>query len=256
MACIVLLLLACYFSLKILTIPIVMKNMLTIINIIFTFIGLAIAVFGAFMSKHQDMEAGNEWIAYTFVAVGGFLFVMSMFGIIGSRSKSRSLLMIYIIGVFFCLFTLFVCGFCAFIFTDTLSRKFEQMDVGEIACSANLKSCSNCSTIDSERVKCYGVYQNNGVWTECNDSNTNSDMCKQGLTVIHKNPTDQTYFKVDIAPCGRCPQWTKDDVEGFVENGLQFIGLLAVLVCLFLIVGMAGAIILYRSLKGYQTDSI
>lgn len=59
-----------------------------------------------------------------------------------------------------------------------------------------------------------------------------------------------------IAACGKCPEWSEADVHAYLRNTLNLLGLFAAVVCFFIVVGFAGALILRRSLAGYQTDSI
>lgn len=54
----------------------------------------------------------------------------------------------------------------------------------------------------------------------------------------------------------QCPEWSAGDVDAYLRSILHVLGLLALVVSLFVIVGMSGAIVLRRSLAGYQTDSI
>jgi hypothetical protein len=45
-------------------------------------------------------------------------------------------------------------------------------------------------------------------------------------------------------------------VDAYLRSTLHVLGLLSVVAALFIIVGVAGALVLRRSLAGYQTDSI
>lgn len=45
-------------------------------------------------------------------------------------------------------------------------------------------------------------------------------------------------------------------MNAYLRNTLNLLGLFAAVVCLFIVVGFVGALILRRSLAGYQTDSI
>jgi len=56
--------------------------------------------------------------------------------------------------------------------------------------------------------------------------------------------------------CNQCPEWTKKDVESYIETNLKFLGLLAFMLIIFLVVGFTGAVVLRKSLINYQTDSI
>lgn len=61
---------------------------------------------------------------------------------------------------------------------------------------------------------------------------------------------------LQIAECGKCPEWSESDVQAYLRGNLHLLGLCAVIVCFFIVVGFASALILRRSLAGYQTDSI
>ena len=62
LVCVVCLLFACHCAIRILTVPIIMKNMLEIINVMFFFVSFCVMAVGVYTSKHTEVEAGNHWI--------------------------------------------------------------------------------------------------------------------------------------------------------------------------------------------------
>jgi uncharacterized protein YacL len=47
---------------RIVTIPIVMKSLLTVINFIFILLGTGVFSWGIYVKSHDDMTAGQHWI--------------------------------------------------------------------------------------------------------------------------------------------------------------------------------------------------
>ena len=61
----------------------------------------------------------------------------------------------------------------------------------------------------------------------------------------------------NIPPSGtKCPEWTRKDIEIYVETNLGYLSLLSVLSMVFLLVGTGGAHVLRKSLAEYQCQSI
>ncbi|DBA05045.1 TPA: hypothetical protein N0F65_000733 [Lagenidium giganteum] len=254
-ACIALQLISMYCVVRIVTVPIVMKNMLTVINLIFVVLGAGIFAYGVTVKYHDELTAGQHWIAVLFIVVGTFVVALSVLGIIGARAKSRTILLIYILGVGACLAALLASAVGAFTLSDKLARNYDSLRTDDIACNVALSGCSNCTDVPADMVECLGVSQDSkGYWTSCTKS-TPASKCQAGMTLLHKKD-DQGYKPNDIAPCGKCPEWSPQDVHGYIKSGLHILGLLSAIVSLFIIVGFVGALILRKSLAGYQTDSI
>lgn len=118
-------------------------------------------------------------------------------------------------------------------------------------------------------------------WSEDEGSGSESfnSTCLEGMTVLnapddqgyelndvriatihrphqHNHMTDLDELWMQIAECKQCPEWSEADVEAYLKSTLHVLGLLAVVVCVFILVGFSGALVLRRSLAGYQTDSI
>ncbi|KAF1785696.1 Tetraspanin/Peripherin [Phytophthora cactorum] len=259
-ACMLLVIASMYCVVRIVTVPIVMRSMLSVMNVAFTLLGTGLFIFGLSVKVHDEMTSGQTII---FIVVGTLMVALSVLGIIGSRSKSRSLLLIqYIIGLGSCLVALLVCSVSAFSFSDHLASTYNAHTSSTLACDINLSGCTNCTDVASEMAPCEGVMQtNNGYWVSCNSTSSNggsmgSDSgCIQGMTVLNAE-ADQGYDQNDVAQCGKCPEWSASDVQAYLRSTLHLLGLFAVVVCLFMIVGFGSALVLRRSLAGYQTDSI
>ncbi|KAJ0412289.1 hypothetical protein ATCC90586_009479 [Pythium insidiosum] len=253
-ACLALVLVAMYCVVRIVTVPIVMKNLLTVLNVIFVVLGAGLFTYGGVVKSKDELTSGQDWIAVLFIVIGTFIFALSVIGIIGSRSKSRTMLLIYIVGIGACLVALIVCAGAAFSFSDRLAAQYDaNLHTSRIACDIELPGCTNCTDITANVVPCTGVTKlGNGTWTACDATTTK---CREGWTLL-KSVEDQGYTPNDIAECGKCPEWTKEDVHAYLKFGLHLLGLLAAIVSFFIIVGFGAALILRKSLAGYQTDSI
>jgi hypothetical protein len=126
-----------------------------------------------------------------------------------------------------------------------------------------LSGCTNCT--DTNISICTGVTQDpqSKAWYACDSStkktkktNKTNKCEKPGWTLLVPSPEDQGSDRNDIAECGRCPEWSRRDVHAYLTSRLQLLGLVAAIVCFFIFVGFGAALILRRSLAGYQTDSI
>ncbi|KAH7463586.1 hypothetical protein PRIC1_006710 [Phytophthora ramorum] len=261
-ACMLLVLASMYCVVRIVTVPIVMRSMLSVMNAIFTLLGTGLFIFGLSVKVHDEMTSGQRWIAIIFIVVGTLMVALSVLGIIGSRSKSRSLLLIYIVGLGGCLVALLVCSVSAFSFSDNLASTYNAHTSSTLACDIDLSGCTNCTDVASEMVPCEGVmHTNDDHWVSCNTTSssggsTSTDSgCLEDMTILNAE-ADQSYEQNDIAKCGKCPEWSASDVQAYLRSTLHLLGLFAVVVCLFMIVGFASALVLRRSLAGYQTDSI
>ncbi|CEG50214.1 Tetraspanin/Peripherin [Plasmopara halstedii] len=236
-------------------------DLFAVMNVAFTLLGTVLFIVGMVVKMHDEMTSGQKWIAIIFIVVGTFMVAISVLGIIGSRSKSRSLLLIYIIGLGSCLIALFVCAVSAFTFSDHIVSTYNAHTSSSLACDLTLSGCTNCTDVNTEIISCNGVMQTiDGYWVSCNSSTSdeasslNGD-CITGMTLLN-DVNDQSHESNDIAQCGKCPEWSASDVQAYLQSTLHLLGLFAVVVCLFMIVGSASALVLRRSLAGYQTDSI
>ncbi|KAL7680406.1 putative tetraspanin/Peripherin [Plasmopara halstedii] len=259
--CLLVVVLSMYCVVRIVSVPIIMRSMLSVMNVAFTLLGTVLFIVGMVVKMHDEMTSGQKWIAIIFIVVGTFMVAISVLGIIGSRSKSRSLLLIYIIGLGSCLIALFVCAVSAFTFSDHIVSTYNAHTSSSLACDLTLSGCTNCTDVNTEIISCNGVMQTiDGYWVSCNSSTSdeasslNGD-CITGMTLLN-DVNDQSHESNDIAQCGKCPEWSASDVQAYLQSTLHLLGLFAVVVCLFMIVGSASALVLRRSLAGYQTDSI
>lgn len=118
-ALVVLALAEMYCVVRIVTVPIVMKSMLTFVNAVFVALGAGIFAYGLAVKVHADMTSGQQWIgtavtllpfslygthlltpvlamatALILIVVGTVLVALSVLGVIGARAKNRTLLLI------------------------------------------------------------------------------------------------------------------------------------------------------------------
>lgn len=246
-----LLLIALQCTLKIVTLPIIMRNLVTTINVVFIAMGAGLIVVGLQLNLHEEMEMGHEWIGISFVVFGAIIVFLSLIGICGAKAKKKSALMAYIIGVIICFIVVVAVGVFSLIFTEILAEKYENRHHGDIACAAKLKLCTNCTNV----VPCIGITKStNDHWEACT---MNSSSCVHGKTLLaygQNNTWDD--MQQEIADCAKCPEWSEEDVDAYVSTSVKFLGLLLSIICIFLFVGCTGAIVLRRSLVGYQTESI
>ncbi|ETO85626.1 hypothetical protein F444_00711 [Phytophthora nicotianae P1976] len=261
-ACMLLVIASMYCVVRIVAVPIIMRSMLSVMNAIFTLLGTGLFIFGLSVKVHDEMTSGQRWIAIIFIVVGTLMVALSVLGFIGSKSKSRSLLLIYIIGLGSCLIALLVCSVSAFSFSDHLASTYNAYTSSTLACDINLSGCTNCTDMATEIIPCNGVLKtSDGFWVPCNSTSFNDGSmssgsdCIEGMTVLNTK-ADQGYEQNDIAQCGKCPEWSASDVQAYLRSTLHLLGLFAVVVCLFMVVGFGSALVLRRSLAGYQTDSI
>ena len=201
---------AAYSTVKLISVPIVMKNMLVVINVIFMLIGVCVAGYAIYVTQNSQLEEGAAWIAYLFLSMGLFLVFYPSLGIIGARTKNRKYLTIYELCNVLMLLLLLTCAIGGFAFASELEERYEntpEEQIGEMACNARLPRCSNCTATTPASVR-------------------------------------------------KCPEWTKKDVEIYVETNLGYLSLLSVLSMVFLLVGTGGAHVLRKSLAEYQCQSI
>jgi len=248
---------ACYCTVRLISVPIVMKNMLVVINFIFMFIGACVAGYAGYVTQNVNLEAGNEWIAFLFLAMGIFLVIYPAAGVYGARTKNRDWLSFYEACNVLMLLLLLCCAVGGFAFAAQLSARYTDANVGAIACQGALFGCTNCSgavpcipavpALAGQYYPCceYGV----GTGWDCS-------AC-EGQYIGQKLPYNVTgSATLDPRPCGQCPQWTKRGIELYIETNLGYLSLLSILSIVFLLVGTAGAHILRKSLAGYQCQSI
>jgi hypothetical protein len=201
---------------------------------------------------------------------------------------------VYIVCGFLLLLSLVGCGVGGFMFAEELAGQTEGTDMGGKACAAGLYGCENCTTAAAsefpmlddggaadaddddaaatQHQPCQGAgAQGDSVWLSCAwedegpcaaapanqtvalPGSTTGQMCvNQWECPAHYNHASGK----GLAPCGQCPQWSRQGILAYIEDNLRFLGLIAFLVVTFLVVGIAGALVLHKSLSGYQCDSI
>lgn len=253
----VLLLLSMYLVVRIVTVPIVMKHMLTVINVIFFFAGASLLAYGAAVKYKEEPTAGQRWMPMVLLVTGSCLLGFATVGVIGARAKSRTVLLLYLFGIGSCLVALLVCAVGAFAFSNSLADHYERDRAGEIACHAGLAGCTNCSDVPTEMLVCHGVMKDDeGAWVPCDYHAVKFDTCKRGMTALFHEKEKHHGLPNQIAECGKCPEWTSEDVHEYIETGLHVMGLLTAVTALFIVVGFVSAFVLRKSLAGYQTDSI
>jgi hypothetical protein len=166
----------CLCAVRILTVPIIMKNMLVVINIMFFGAAFMIMGVGVFALDHDEVEAGNKWIAILFISMAAFTMLISFVGVIGARNKSRSLLMGYIIGTSILLLLAISSGVGGFVFASSLDEQYVTEQGSDIACTIGLHGCTNCSDY---RVPVLSPCNWNSTFfaPSCNDEST----CERGV---------------------------------------------------------------------------
>ncbi|KDO27097.1 hypothetical protein SPRG_07808 [Saprolegnia parasitica CBS 223.65] len=246
-----------YCVIKIVTVPTVMRDILSVINVIFVFLGLATFGYGLYMMAHDALDAGEDWIASIFTAIGVAVFVLATLGLVGAKAKSRSLLLAYAVGVVLCLVVLLASAIFAFVAASHLATSYELThDAGDIACTARLFGCSNCTG----DVQCLGAQRRSptlDVWQPCNASSP--EPCLHLATVLFPMPSMASVpspLYNQVAPCGHCPEWPAVEVASYMQRSLDLVGILCLVNWLFLAIALVAALILRRSLQGYQTESI
>ncbi|CAI5743651.1 unnamed protein product [Peronospora destructor] len=262
-ACMVLVIASMYCVVRIVTVPIIMRSMLSVMNAIYMLLGTGVFILGLSVHGHDEMTSGQRWTAIIFIVVGTLMVALSVLGNIAVKAKSRSLLLIYLIGLGSCFIALMVYLFSVFFsFSDNLASTHNAHTSLTLACDIDLPGCTNCSDVVSEMTRCEGVmHTHDNYWVSCNSTapsgasiSTDSD-CFEGMTVLNAK-SDQGYTPNDIAKCGKCPEWSVSDVQAYLRSTLYLLVLIALVVCLFVIVGFAAALVLRRSLTGYLTDSV
>ncbi|ETV97557.1 hypothetical protein, variant 1 [Aphanomyces invadans] len=241
---------------KIASVPVVMRHMLSVVNAMFIVAATVAIVYGLHAKGYDALDGGWDWLAWLLVGVGIAMFVLALFGFAGSRIKSRSLLLVYAAGLAWTLIVLCVGATSAFYYaTSHVNSWTEAVGAGDVACSGHLYGCSNCTTM----LPCPGVYEASpGRWaTDCNAVVRQDDSfqtpCDVAKTLV-ANPASSTAF--DVVPCGKCPEWNVADVQAFVGASLHLVGILAIMMSCCVAVALAGALVLRRSLARYQTESI
>ncbi|KAF4319703.1 hypothetical protein BBO99_00006174 [Phytophthora kernoviae] len=188
--CMLLVVAAMYCVVRIVTVPIVMRSMLSVTNAVFVLLGTGLFIFGLSVKVHDEMTSGQRWIAIIFIVVGTLMVALSVLGIVGSRAKSRSLLLIYVIGLGSCLIALLVCSVSAFSFSDNLASTYNAHTSSTLACDINLSGCTNCT----DSVACDGAMQtSSGYWVPCaaasssnsSSSSSTDSTCQEGMTVLN-----------------------------------------------------------------------
>ncbi|OQR95181.1 hypothetical protein ACHHYP_00236 [Achlya hypogyna] len=255
---VVCMLLALYCVIKIVTVPVVMRDILTVINVIFIVLGLGMFSYGIHMTSHDVLDAGQHWIASLFIGVGVLVFTLSTIGLVGAKAKNRSVLLVYAVGIGLSMLLLVASAVFAFIAASHLAQAYGDVHAaGDIACSAHLFGCSNCTG----DIACLGAQQRAphvDVWQACNTSNPLP--CHQNRTVLFPhgpaNATASSAIYNQAADCGRCPEWPPAEVSSYVRRCLDLVGIVSLLNVLFLAIALGATLILRRSLLGYQTESI
>jgi hypothetical protein len=172
------------------------------------------------------------------------------------------------VGVGACLMSLLVCAIGAFTFSDHFVKKYDTLHTETIACQVQLNGCSNCT---EPFVPCRGIKKNphnKNFWTFCQESDVDSESvsCLHGKTLLFSSTQNGSIdvdvnnvnveSEIQIADCGKCPEWSKQDIHAYVKSSLHLMGLFAFVVSFYIIIGFLAALILRKSLAGYQTDSI
>jgi hypothetical protein len=173
----------CNCAVKILTVPIIMKNMLTVINVMFFVTAGGIMATGVFSLGHAEMEAGNQWIAIMFIFMSVFIILVAILGICGARNKSRSLLLAYIVGTGILLVIACCCGIGGFVFASSLDESYVKEEGNRIACTVQLHGCTNCTNtayaVQMEKEKC--EFHSEYFVPECTPEKERQNGCRRGV---------------------------------------------------------------------------
>ena len=163
------------------------------------------------------------------------------------------------------LLLLVCCAVGGFAFAAQLSARYADANVGKIACQGSLYGCINCTgaipCIDTFNASLGGQYFSCCEYTAPTPP-TPPEAGWDCSTCPGQQGNDKSIYNVTMPnvliprPCGLCPQWTRRDIELYIETNLGYLSLLSILSIVFLLVGTVGAHILRKSLAGYQCQSI
>ncbi|RLN93981.1 hypothetical protein BBJ28_00018644 [Nothophytophthora sp. Chile5] len=204
-ACIALVLTSMYCVVRIVTVPIVMRNMLSVMNAVFIVFGTGLFIYGLSVKTHDEMTSGQQWIAVIFIVVGTLVVALSVLGVIGSRAKSRTLLLIVrstAPPAALLVTSLLVCSVSAFTFSGHLASTYNAHSGSSLACDIDLSGCTNCTDVAEDMVACDGVTQtSDGYWVSCGNATSSgsldSSSCQTGMTVLNAE-ADQGYEANDV----------------------------------------------------------
>lgn len=84
-------------SVRILTVPVIMKNMLTMINTGFFFLGIGVLLMGSYVASHSNEVEGVEWISKLILSIGVLIIALSTIGLYGANKRSRSALQVSVL---------------------------------------------------------------------------------------------------------------------------------------------------------------
>ncbi|OQR81332.1 hypothetical protein THRCLA_11823 [Thraustotheca clavata] len=248
---------ALYCVVMIVTVPMVMRDILSVLNAMFIFLSLGAIIYGTYMTYHNIMDAGQQWMASIIITTGILILALSTIGVIGSKAKSRSVLLLYVVGICLCIIILLFCAVFTITYGGHLAEAYQSDKFpGDIACESGLYGCSNCTDF----IPCKGAQKQSptiDIWQPCNSSNPMP--CFTNMTVLfvrNQTHTGSSPIYNQAAECSRCPEWSKTQVISYTTHMLDLLGIFALINSIFLFLALLSAIIMRRSLEGYQTESI
>nr|CCA22059.1 conserved hypothetical protein [Albugo laibachii Nc14] len=234
-----------YCTVRMVSLPIVVKYVLTKMHAIFAALGIVVLIFALSVRDRISSTHKHSWIVILFVLVGISLAVSSIVGFIGTRSKSRTLLLAYAITMIACFVALMTGTGGALTFLAH-AQQSDYKDSGTIACDLKFFQCTNCTST----IACLGVATNaNGSNVPCTSAHALRETCQPHKTLL-------PFRENSIASCSLCPEWSAGEVHEVMKDAFVKVCAYGTLGCLYIGIGFVGSCVLRKSLAGYQTDSV
>mmetsp|Transcript_38332 Transcript_38332/g.48856 ORF Transcript_38332/g.48856 Transcript_38332/m.48856 type:complete len:184 (-) Transcript_38332:169-720(-) len=182
----------------------VLKSLLTIVNVDILLPAVACLVMGNYALEHRYFSAEAYWLSYLLFLIGACVILLTMIGAAAQSLRNRHLLLFYMVCTGASMILSLGVGIACTVYSDQINKEYQlkaEQDLQEDACDAGLYGCCCCSE-------------------------------------------DQ------------CPEWNKDDIIIIVQASLRLLGMLGFIVATFNVPGVLGANAMYKSLAGYQSQSI
>eukprot|EP00753_Platysulcus_tardus_P016276 PLAT5573.1.p2 GENE.PLAT5573.1~~PLAT5573.1.p2 ORF type:complete len:342 (+),score=184.86 PLAT5573.1:65-1090(+) len=135
-------------SVKLLTLPVVMRSLLMVTNSFFCLIGICVTAVGGYATSHSELLAADAWVAQLFLAIGLFILLLGFTGIYGAWKKNRSALLVYTIGISVVLILLLLTAVGAFAYSAQITEQFEAIPDQEFSNAATAMGYPGYSKAD------------------------------------------------------------------------------------------------------------
>mmetsp|Transcript_13218 Transcript_13218/g.21639 ORF Transcript_13218/g.21639 Transcript_13218/m.21639 type:complete len:429 (-) Transcript_13218:81-1367(-) len=149
-----LLIIGATFAIRLLTVQVFMKSMLSVINAESLPFCVMSTLSGTYALHRQYFVGGLVWVAWMFIAVGAICATLAAIGFYAGHFKIRRLLGVYNACVVLVLVVCSVVSVTCWVLTGELDNHFEDMtpaDIQDIPCRANFEGCCCCGE-DTEEV--------------------------------------------------------------------------------------------------------